>query len=377
MARRAVREGVIATRRPPRRGCRKYLQSLFTIFIFAILILAGGGWFFWQALQSPYKGYPEPARRVEVRKGQRTAVILKHLETAGVIRDEYVPLIYMKVARNSDSIKAGVYEFNRPMSPVAVIDKMVAGDVVRNVVTIREGLDRFTVGRLFAEQGFGRPADWDKLTADPEPIRDLAPQAPTLEGYLFPDTYTFNPGTTPKVIVTAMVQNFRKHFGGEMAYITTGLDLHRTVTLASIVETEARLPQERPLVASVYLNRLRKPMLLGADPTVIYAMKLAGRWNGNIRKDDLQIDSKYNTYRFPGLPPGPVASPGMASLRAAAAPAATPFLYFVARHDGSHAFARTLEEHNRNVELYQRQWYRDQRALSAQQPVQPLSQPQP
>jgi UPF0755 protein len=147
-----------------------------------------------------------------------------------------------------------------------------------------------------------------------------------------------------------------------MNYITTGLDMPQTVTLASIVETEARLPEERPIVASVYLNRLRRHMLLGADPTVIYALKLANRWDGNIHKADLQIDSPYNTYRFPGLPAGPVASPGVASLRAAAAPANTSFLYFVARHDGSHAFSSTIDEHNRNVQKYQVQWFRNQRA---------------
>jgi UPF0755 protein len=251
----------------------------------------------------------------------------------------------------------------------------VRGDVVLKTVTIREGLDRFTVGRLFVAEGFGRQADWSKLTGDAELIRDIAPKAESLEGYLFPDTYKFNPGTAPRAIVQAMVQNFRKNFGSEMGYITTGLDLHQTVTLASIVESEARLPPERPIVASVYLNRLHKHMLLDADPTVIYALKLAGRWNGNIRKPDLQIDSAYNTYRFTGLPPGPIANPGLASLRAAAAPAPTPFLYFVARHDGSHAFSSNIEEHNRNVELYQRQWFRDQRAAARTQTL-PNSQPQ-
>ena len=376
MARRTVKEAVIASARPARRGCRKYLQSLFTIGVFAVLLLAGGGWFFWSALESPYKGYPEPARRVDVRKGQRTAGILRRLQTAGVLRDEYVPLVYMKVARNGDSLKAGTYEFTKPMSPLAVIDKIVRGDVVQRTVTIREGLDRFVTARLFVAEGLGREAEWNKLTADPELIRDIAPQAESLEGYLFPDTYKFNPGTPPRVIVAAMVSNFRKNFGGEMAYITTGLDLHQTVTLASIVETEARLPTERPIVASVYLNRLHKHMLLGADPTVIYAMKLARRWDGNIRKDDLQIDSKYNTYRFPGLPPGPIANPGVASLRAAAAPSATDFLYFVSKHDGSHAFSTNLEEHNHNVEIYQKQWYRDQRTAAAQDPVQAPGQQQ-
>ena len=267
----------------------------------------------------------------------------------------------MKLIRRGDSIKAGVYEFSKPISAADVLEKLIRGDVILKSVTIREGLDRFAVAHLFAGEGLGRVAEWDKATADAESIHDIAPEATSLEGYLFPDTYKFSPGTPVHTIVAEMVTNFRKHFTGEMAFITTGLSAHQTVTLASIVESEAQRPEERPLVASVYLNRLRRHMLLGADPTVIYALKLAHRWDGNIRKADLQIDSPYNTYRFPNLPPGPIANPGLASLRAAAAPAQSPFLYFVARHDGSHAFATTIEEHNRNVHIYQIQWYRNQR----------------
>ena len=329
--------------------------------MFAVILLIGGGYFFWRAMTVPYRGFSTPAVQVEVKKGQRTSVILRHLQEAGALRDAYLPLIYIKVARHGESIKAGVYEFTKPLSAGEVIDKLIRGDVIAKTVTVREGLDRFTVARLFVADGFGRANDWDKLTADPELIRDLAPQAQSLEGYLFPDTYKFNPGTPPKVIITEMVANFRKHFGPEMAYISTGLNPHETVTLASIVESEARLPQERPLVASVYLNRLQRHMQLGADPTVIYALKLANRWDGNIHKEDLQIESPYNTYRVHGLPPGPIANPGIASLRAAAAPAKTAFLYFVAKHDGSHAFSTNIEEHNRNVQIYQVQWYRNQR----------------
>ncbi len=330
-----------------------------------VVLAVGGSYFFWRALTSPFKGYPQPVKDVEVRKGQRTVIILRHLQAQGIVRDEYVPLIYMKVIRHGESIKAGIYEFSRPISAADVVEKMIRGDVILKAVTVREGLDRWAIGRLFVSDGFGRAAGWDKLTADPELIRDIAPEAKTLEGYLFPDTYKFNPGTQPRTIVQAMVQNFRRHFGGEMAYITTGLDVHQTVTLASIVESEAKLPQERPLVASVYVNRLRRRMLLDADPTVIYALKLAKRWNGNIRKIDLQIDSPYNTYRVPGIPPGPIVNPGLASLQAAAAPAKTELLYFVARHDGSHAFATNITEHNRNVLLYQVQWYREQRTANA------------
>ena len=326
-----------------------------------MLFLIAGSYFFWRAITSPYKGFSQPTKLVEVHKGLRTSTILRHLQQEGIVRDEYVPLIYMKLVRRGDSLKAGVYEFSKPLSAADVLEKLVRGDVILKTVTVREGLDRFAVGRLFAADGLGKPDEWDKATADAESIRDIAPDAKSLEGYLFPDTYKLSPGTPVKAIVAEMVANFRKHFGPEMAFITTGLNAHQTVTLASIVETEAQRPEERPLVASVYLNRLQKHMLLGADPTVIYALKLAHRWDGNIRKADLQIDSPYNTYRFPNLPPGPIANPGLASLRAAAAPAKSDFLYFVARHDGSHAFATNAAEHDRNVQIYQVQWYRNQK----------------
>ncbi|MDQ3281642.1 MAG: endolytic transglycosylase MltG [Acidobacteriota bacterium] len=337
------------------------MQSLFTIAIFAILLGIGAAVFLWHAVRTPYKGFTTPTVRVEVKRGQRTATILQQLQKKGVLRDEWIPLIYMKVLRGRDSLKAGVYEFDKAMSAVSVIDKLVRGEVVLRSITVREGLDRFAVGKIFAAEHLGTEEEWEKLTGEPDLVRDIAPDAESLEGYLFPDTYKFDPGTPASTVVKAMVDNFRKHWGGELATITTGLTPHQTVTLASIVETEAQLPQERPIVASVYMNRVRRHMLLGADPTVIYAMKLAGRWNGNIRKADLQMPSPYNTYKSPGLPPGPIANPGLASLRAAAAPATTPYLYFVAKNDGSHVFSTNAAEHNANVEKYQRQYFRDKR----------------
>ena len=331
-----------------------------------MLLGIGAGWFFWRAMRTPFKGYSGPSKRVEVRRGLRTSTILLHLQKEGVLRDEWVPLVYMKLLRSRDSIKAGVYQFDGAMPPVDVIDKLVRGDVILKSITVREGLDRFAIAKLFAAEGLGTEEEWKRATGEPDLVRDIAPDATSLEGYLFPDTYKFDPGTSAATIAAAMVANFRKHWGNEIALITTGLDAHQTVTLASIVETEAQLPNERPIVASVYMNRIRRHMLLGADPTVIYALKLAGRWNGNIRKPDLQMASPYNTYRSPGLPPGPIANPGLASLRAAASPASTPYLYFVARNDGSHVFSTNIAEHNRNVEKYQRQYFRDQRKAKQQ-----------
>jgi UPF0755 protein len=319
-------------------------------------------------MRSPYRGWSGDSVRVEVRRGLRTAAILQHLQREGVLRDQWVPLVYMKLLRSRDSIKAGVYEFRKPLAPIDVIDKLVRGDVVLRSITIREGLDRYAIAKIFSDEGLGTPEEWEQATSETELIRDIAPDAASLEGYLFPDTYKFDPGTSARTIVQAMVANFRDHWGSEIALITTGLTPHQTVTLASIVETEAQQAEERPIVASVYLNRIRKRMLLGADPTVIYALKLAGRWDGNIRKGDLRIESDYNTYRRPGLPPGPIANPGLASLRAAAAPATTPYLYFVAKNDGTHVFSTNVNEHNRNVEKYQRQYFRDLRKRNAAAP---------
>jgi UPF0755 protein len=346
-----------------RGGCGR---SLAILVVFAILFGVAGAFFFWRAITTPYKGFTEETTRVEVQRGRSTGAILRRLVDKGVLRDDFVPLIYLKTLRRGASLKAGVYEFREPLTPIEVIDKLQRGEVILKSVTIREGLDRFAVAEVMSAAGFGSVEEWKKVTAEPDLVRDLDPDADSLEGYLFPDTYKITPGTSVRSIASMMVDNFRKQFGSELAYIGTGLSVHETVTLASIVETEAQLPAERPVVASVYLNRREKKMRLQADPTVIYALKLAGRWNGNIRKDDLRMESPYNTYAVSGFPPGPIASPGLASLRAAAAPARTDYLYFVSRNDGSHVFARNLAEHNRNVNIHQRQFFRKQRAQQQQ-----------
>lgn len=329
------------------------------IAIALVAFAVGGAAFAWKALHSPYKGYAGDSTTFEVRKGATTAQILRGLERAGVLRDSFVPVLYVKAIRRDLRPKAGVYAFRDALTPLDVLDRLGRGETVLVQVTVREGLDRFALAKLMASEGLGTEGDWLELTADSSLVEDIAPEATSLEGYLFPDTYRFSPGTAARVIVEEMVKNFRRQFGEELAYIRTGLSVHETVTLASIVETEAQLESERPLIASVYKNRIETRMLLQADPTVIYAMKLAGTWNGNIRKDDLRMSSPYNTYARPGLPPGPIANPGLASLRAAANPAASEFYYFVSKNDGSHVFSRNLDEHNRNVAIHQKQYWRD------------------
>jgi len=223
-------------------------------------------------------------------------------------------------------------------------------------VTFREGLTVREMAAVFESAGFGSAADFIAASRNAALIKDLDPEARDLEGYLFPDTYTLPRSATAVQLIERMVNRFQKAATPELRQAATarGLTLRQLVTLASLVEKETAKPDERPVVSGVYTNRLKIGMGLQCDPTVIYALMLAGRYDGNIRKGDLQIDSPYNTYRYAGLPPGPIAAPGEASLHAAANPADVPYLYFVSRNDGSHVFSTTLDEHNRNVNEFQR-----------------------
>jgi UPF0755 protein len=253
------------------------------------------------------------------------------------------------------------------MTPRAVVDKIARGDVFLRPVTFREGLTIRQMAAIFEERGFGTAAEFVAAASKPGPIRELDPQARDLEGYLFPDTYTLPRRTTADELVTRMVARFEKALTPETREqaASRGLRLRELVTLASLVEKETAKPEERPLVAAVYANRLKTGMGMQCDPTVIYALERAGRYSGNLTRADLQFDSPYNTYRYAGLPPGPIAAPGQASLEAAANPAAVPYLYFVSRNDGSHAFATTLDEHNRNVFEYQILYFRERRRQQA------------
>jgi UPF0755 protein len=219
------------------------------------------------------------------------------------------------------------------------------------------------MSKIFESHGLGTAAAFVQAAHDPSLIHDLDPGAKDLEGYLFPETYAVPRRTDAAKLVRTMVARFEKILTPELrqAAAARNLSVRQVVTLASIVEKETAKADERPLVAAVYTTRLRIGMPLQCDPTVIYGLVKAHRYDGNIHKDDLSFDSPYNTYRYPGLPPGPIASPGRASIEAAIHPAAADYLYFVSRNDGSHEFARTLEEHNRNVQKYQVQYFRDRR----------------
>jgi UPF0755 protein len=253
-------------------------------------------------------------------------------------------------------LQAGEYRFDTAMSPAGVADKIRRGDVFLQAITFREGLTISQMSELYEGRGFGPASEFVAAARSGTRIAALDPRASDLEGYLFPDTYSLPRRTTAEQLVERMVVAFEKVMTADLRgqAAARGMSVRELVTLASLVEKETGKPEERSLVSAVYHNRLRIKMALYCDPTVIYALERAGRYTGNLTRDDLQFDSPYNTYRYAGLPPGPIAAPGRASLEAAANPGDVPYLYFVSRNDGSHVFAETLDEHNRNVYEFQK-----------------------
>lgn len=311
----------------------------------------------------PYRGYAGEQRLVVIEPGDSVAAIGGRLVSAGVVPD--VRSFRWAVWRSGAArrLQAGEYRFTRPLSVRDVVDTLVRGDVALRPLTFPEGLTVADMGAIFARAGFGSAAAFADAARAVDLVRDLDPQAADLEGYLFPDTYSLPRGTSAARLIALMVAGFRDTFGHTLRDEAARLSLsvRQAVTLASLIEKEAAAPEERPLVSAVYHNRLRIGMRLQCDPTIIYALARAGRYTGNLRKVDLDLDSPYNTYRYSGLPPGPIAAPGRAALDAAVRPARVDYLYFVSRNDGSHVFASTLKEHNANVRRYQVEYFKERR----------------
>ena len=341
------------------------MKRLFLLLVVvAILAALGVAVVLYQRTNQPFKGYEAAEQFVTIEPGSGTRSIGQLLIRAGVIRDDATFRAALWRSGRARALQAGEFRFDRPMTPAEVIDKIASGDVYNRRITFPEGLNIQEMARLYEQQGFGKAAAFIEAARDPNAVRSIDPAATDLEGYLFPETYSVPRDTTAAKLVGLMVGRFKQVFTPEMQQGAQALELtpREVVTLAALVEKETAQPSERPIVAAVYLNRLKIGMAMQADPTVIYALQRAGRYNGNIRRDDLSFDSPYNTYRYPGLPPGPIASPGQASLQAAVSPAKVDYLYFVSRNDGSHVFARTLVEHNENVRQYQVMYFREQRA---------------
>jgi UPF0755 protein len=295
---------------------------------------------------------PQTATYVDVLPGTPSSEIARQLKQQGIIRSKYV-FLALRVVRGG-TLKAGEYRFDHPLPMTEVWEKIRRGEVYTVEVTIPEGSNIFDIAARVEAAGLGSKASvLAAARQDASMVQDLDPQAPSLEGYLFPDTYRFSMHTDPQEMMMTMVKRFR----AAATRIGLNTSVHTTVTLASLVEKETPVDAERPLVASVFNNRLAKSMPLMTDPSVIYAALLEGRYRGTIYQSDLQADSSYNTYRHAGLPPGPICNPGLKSLEAAMHPAATDYLYFVAASadpSGKSRFSATIEEHAKDVQAYRR-----------------------
>jgi UPF0755 protein len=322
------------------------IRLLKILLLFAIL----GAGVLYYFLVRPYAGFHGEVF-VEIPKGVSTFTIAQMLADAGVIEHSW-QFLAVRALKRSAKLPAGEFRFTTPASTLDVFGRIARGDVFYLELAIPEGQNMFDIAAAVGNLKLMPEPEFLAAARDPSLIRDLDPEAPTLEGYLFPDTYRVTRHTTAREICRILTNRFR----AEWKQLGQAADVHQTVTLASLVEKEAAVPADRPLIASVFQNRLHMGMKLDCDPTTVYAALLDGRYRGTIHQSDLASSNPYNTYQHAGLPPGPIANPGIASLKAALKPAETDNLYFVARPDGSgrHEFSRDLAAHRLAAARYRR-----------------------
>lgn len=336
--------------------------------LLALLVVSGAAAFYTSRLASqPFQAYAGEEIFFTVAPGQPSSSIARALEAQGIVSSRWVFLASLWARRAEGRLQAGEYRFAGPSSTNEVIEHLVRGDVYHMGVTIPEGLTLSESADLLAKKGLGASEAFREAFAHAERIAHLDPEASDLEGYLFPNTYRFPRRPLPEQVARAMVSRFSQAFDHSRRARAAGLGLsvREVVTLSSIVEKETGRAEERPLIASVFLNRLRRGMPFQSDPTLIYQLKREGRFDGNLKRTDLEMESPYNTYRRPGLPPGPIASPGLAAIDAVLQPAESNYLYFVSRNDGSHHFSATLKEHAAAVRKYQIDYFREKRRAPA------------
>jgi UPF0755 protein len=348
LPKRGTQNGVMARRRAKnRRKTGRSGTKLLPVLLLVALAVAGTA--AWLVL-TPFG--PSTETFVDLNPGSSTQTIGRALENAGVVRSQYAFDLLRLFKRGT--LHAGEYRFDHPATAVEVYARIARGDVYTRALTVPEGSNIFDIANRVQQSGFGSQQDFLNAAVNQVSlISDIDPGARSLEGYLFPDTYRFARNVKPEQIVGAMVKRFR----AVAAQLGLTDNFHQVVTVASLVERETAVDAERPLVASVFENRLQKDMPLMTDPSVIYGLELEGIWRGTIYQSDLKRDTAYNTYIHAGLPPGPIANPGIPSLRAAMHPATTDYLYFVAagsNAQGKSVFAATLDEHNREVASYRR-----------------------
>jgi UPF0755 protein len=342
------------------------LQRYLVGALIGVLALAAAG-ITWLNIQShrPFRPDAEP-KIIEFSHGSSLRTISTKLEEEGIIRSRRLFSIMTWRQGQTRSLHAGEYRLSASMSPAAILETLSRGQVVLHPLIVPEGYTTWEVAAAAQGAGIESAEKIESLARNSSFLKKLNIQAPTAEGYLFPETYHFPKRTPANKVLGQMIETFWKRFSPDLIRKakSRNFSIHQAVTLASIIERETAVSDERPLIAAVFQNRLLRGMRLQADPTVLYAL---GRTSGPLSRRDLKVDSPYNTYRVKGLPPGPIANPGLASLRAALSPAPVDFLYFVARGDGTHVFSRTLREHLKAVSEYRR-WLDENRTSSNNPP---------
>jgi len=319
-------------------------------------------------VDSPVNARDTSKKTFVVRQGESAGQIAERLQGEGLVSDSFFFRVRVELEGVGSYLAAGDYELSPSMRPSEILSILVQGKTkMTPLVTIPEGWRAEEVAERFAARGVGTPDQFMRLVQEgsiASPLLESRPAGTSLEGYLFPESYAIDGSSTPESMVRRMVEQFEKQFTPEMREKAErmGMSVHQIVVLASVIEREAVIPSERPMMAGVFYNRLEAGMRIQSDPTVQYALATVQResqarygwWKNGLTVEDLAVDSPYNSYRYPGLPPGPICNPGVASLKAAVEPATTDYYYFMAKPDGSHAFARTLDEHNQNVARYSR-----------------------
>lgn len=343
--------------------------------VIAVIVVAGGAaatWFY-SELRQPIS-HNKSGQYIEIPRGTSPSAIVKKLADEGVLKNEWPLKLYLKVTGRGSTLKAGEYDFPTPVSPLAVLAKLQQGQRRLTRLTIPEGWTRWDIAKAMTqvpELHLEGDAQALELMNNVSLISDLDPEAKNLEGYLFPDTYEFAPDTTPAQLIEMMVKRFRSVWKSDWHDRARSLNMstREIVTTASIIETEAKLEEERPIVASVIYNRLQKDIPLAVDSSIVYASKMEGKWryDGKVYRSDIERRSPYNTRIYAGLPPGPVASPGASSLHAALNPVQSDYLYYVRnpdRDDGAHNFYSNASDFETGVQAL-RKWERERDAEEA------------
>ncbi len=336
---------------------KRLMLWLTGILVFLILVsVAAAGLWLSSELEKPYWSARTEEVFVDIPRGANANQIAGMLTDSGVLRHRIPFRLYLRFSNLGRHIQAGEYRFDQPASPKQIVQRLIRGDVYFRAITIPEGLTAQETLALLTQNHLGDPEGLERALLKTEWIEDLAPGARNLEGYLFPETYRFQRKADSETIIKTMVRQFRTKLEKILSRypMQPGWNVSRIVVVASMIEKEVKTADEGPMVASVLINRLDNRMPLGCDATIIYAMKLAGTYEGRLGRKDLIMDSPYNTYRHAGLPPGPICNPGADALQSALNPAKTDYFYYVSRNDGTHQFSKDYRSHVNAVNIFQR-----------------------